>query len=205
MLLLQQKQKPSAGGYVSASFQAAQSLVQLEDGSFSPYWQAVNKFRNTRQHTKMDKERSSSAFQVPASGYGFPFNSNPSKCCPAFSRNLTEEVRFTLVFMKYYSLSNRTSQEGQIRCALDEFPWNTATKIAQVCCALLQIWQRGLRNSPVFPIRIPLILLFLFSQTLLFLLCYFGHQNMLFVCIPISSPQIIFLSEKRICPLSWRS
>lgn len=39
-------------------------------------------------------------------------------------------------------------------------PWTTAMKIAQVCCALLKIWQRGLRNSPVFSICISLILLF---------------------------------------------
>lgn len=33
-LLLRQKQKPSAGGNVSVSFQAARSSIQLEDGSF---------------------------------------------------------------------------------------------------------------------------------------------------------------------------
>lgn len=67
--------------------------VQLEDGKFSPYWQAVNTFRNTRKHTKREKERSSSAFQVAASGHGSPSSNNPSKCCPVVGGNLTEEVR----------------------------------------------------------------------------------------------------------------
>lgn len=69
--------------------------------------------------------------------------------------------------MQYYSLSNRTSQEGQLQCALDVFPWTTATKIAQVCCPLLKLWHRGLRNSPIFSPRIARTLLFFLSQTLL--------------------------------------
>lgn len=112
-----------------------------------------------------------------------------------------KECALTLLLMEYYALSNGTSQEGQLQCALDKFPWTTAMKIAQVCCALLKPWQSELRNTPVSPFCISVF----FSQTLLFLLCYFGHQNMLFVSIPISSLQIIFLSEKRICPLSCRS
>lgn len=164
----------------------------------------MNTFRNTRKHTKREKERSSSAFQVAASGHGSPSSNNPSKCCPLVRGNLTEEVR-SYFGLHEVLLSIRTSQEGQFQCALDTFPWTNATKIAQVCCAPLKIWQRGMRNSPVFSICMSLILLFFLSQTLVFLLCYFGHQNMLFVCIPISSSQIIFLWEKRICPLSWRS
>lgn len=110
---------------------------------------------------KKGREKSSSAFQVAASGHGSPFSNNPSKCCPVVSRNLKTDVQaLTLVLVKYYSLSTRTSQEGQLQCALDEFPCTTATKIAQACCALLEIWQRGLRKSPVFPICIALILPF---------------------------------------------
>lgn len=69
------------------------------------------------------------------------------KCSPA------------LVFLKCCSVSSRTSQEGQLQCVLDEFPWTNATKIAQVCCAPLKTWHRVLRNSPVFSMRISLILL----------------------------------------------
>lgn len=140
--------------------------VQLGDGRLSPHWQAVNTFRNTRKHTKRNKERSSSAFQVAASGHGSSFSNNPSKFCPVGSWSL-KTCALSLVSssaQKYYSLSNRTSQEGQLQCALDAFPWTTATKIAQVCCAPLKFWRQGLRNSPLFPICISLILLFFFPR-----------------------------------------
>lgn len=157
-------------------------------------------FRNTRKHTDRDELFSFPGFCFRSWLLFLQYSFQMLSCCQQ-----KKECALTLVFMEYYySLSNRTSPEGQLRCALDEFPWTTATKIAQVCCALFKIWRSVLRNSPVLflhPSNTPSFR----SQTLLFLLCYFCHQNMLFVSSPISSQQIIFLSEKRICPLSWRS
>ena len=74
----------------------------------------------------------------------------------------------TLVFMKYYSRSNRTSQEGQLRCALDAIPWTTATKIAQVCCTLLKSLATGAeKQSSLLYLHLSNTPLFL-SQTSLF-------------------------------------
>lgn len=66
--------------------------VQLEDRRFSPYWQAVNKFRNTRKLTNKDEEKSCSAFQFAASNHVSPFSNNSSKCCPVDPLSLREEV-----------------------------------------------------------------------------------------------------------------
>lgn len=82
------------------------------------------------------------------------------------------------------------------RTIISAFPWMTATKIAQVCCALLKTWQWVQKNTWVFSICISLNPSS-FPQMFLLLLCYFGHQNML--------ESIIFLCERTICPLSWRS
>lgn len=117
-------------------------------------------FRNTRKHTERDE-----LFSFP----GFCFRSWLLFLQYSFQMlscsQQKKECALTLVFMEYYySLSNRTSLEGQLRCALDEFPWTTATKIAQVCCALFKIWQSVLRNSPVLSFCIPLILLFSFPD-----------------------------------------
>lgn len=124
-------------------------------------------FRSTRKHTERDE-----LFSFP----GFCFRSWLSFLQYPFQllwcSQQKRECALTLVFMKYYySLSNGTSLEGQLRCTLDEFPWTTATKIAQVCCALCKTWQSVRRNSPVLSLCIPLILLFC-SQTLLFLLLF---------------------------------
>lgn len=102
--------------------------------------------------------------------------------------------------MKYYPASNGTSQEGQLRWALDELPWINATKIAQDCCAVLKFWHKGLRKSPSFSTHISLILLFFLSQMLLFLFFYFSHKNKFFACTPIFNSQMTFLLEKRDLP-----
>lgn len=75
MLLLQQKQKPSAGGKVSVSFQSAQACllirwnplsVQLEDGSFSPYWCTLNKKKHPKKTRKGEYQLSSWLLTVMA-------------------------------------------------------------------------------------------------------------------------------------------
>lgn len=106
----------------------------------------------------------------------------------------------TLVLMKWYPLSNRTSQEGQFRWTLDEFPWTNAMKIAQVCCVLLNIWHEGLRSSPNLSACISLTLLFFLSQMWLFLFFYFSHKNQILVCVSIFNSQITFPFEKRDLP-----
>lgn len=179
--------------------------VQLEDGKFSPCWQAVNTFRNTRKHTKREKERSSSAFQVAASGHGSPSSNNPSKCCPLVRGNLTEEVRsyfglHEVLFSIYQDLPG-----GSVPMCLGYVPVDKCHEnCTSLLCSLKNLATRDEKQSSLLYLHVSNTPFFL-SQTLVFLLCYFGHQNMLFVCIPISSSQIIFLWEKRICPLSWRS
>lgn len=43
-----------------------------------------------------------------------------------------------------------------MRVISSPLPWTTATEIAQVCCTLLKIWQRNLRNCRVSPMCISL-------------------------------------------------
>lgn len=129
MPLLQQKQKPSAGGCLSVSLQSVQASllrrlnsVQLEDVRFRLYWQALNKFRKMRTHKQI---RGSSAFQVAA--HGSLFSNNSSKCCPEVSRSLKEEVRSyflpSLSFFFCLFLIDWTSQEGQIqRVPMEDCP-----------------------------------------------------------------------------------
>lgn len=86
------------------------------------------------------------------------------------------------------------------RTIISAFPWTTATKIAQVCCAVLKTWQWALRNTWVFSICISLTLVF-FPQMFLLLLCYFGHQNMFFfVCIQPPASWLFFFTREGSAP-----
>lgn len=84
------------------------------------------------------------------------------------------------------------------RIIFSAFPWTTATKIAQVCCADLKTWQRALRNTRVFSICISL------TQPLVALLApqLFWSPKQAFRLHPNSSESIIFLLQRTICPLS---
>lgn len=85
------------------------------------------------------------------------------------------------------------------RTIISAFPWTAATKIAQVCCAVWKTWQWALRNTWVFSICMSLNPSS-FSQMFLLLLCYFGHQNMLFVCIQPPASGLFFFARERSAP-----
>lgn len=71
---------------------------------------------------------------------------------PFFSRNASLKRSALLLpsFFLFYLIGPPR------RIIFSAFPWTSATKIAQVCCADLKIWQRALRNTRVFSICISL-------------------------------------------------
>lgn len=70
--------------------------------------------------------------------------------------------------MKYYSLSNRTSQEGQLRCALDEFPWTTATKnCTSLLCSVENLAKRAEKQSSFLCLHLSNTPFFLFPDVAL--------------------------------------
>lgn len=172
---------PSVGRCLSASSQRAQASVPGRLNCVRAwYHQSEKRFR---KQANKEKER-----------FGF------SRCLflwSFFSRNVSLRRSALLLpsFFLFYLIGPPR------RIIFSAFPWTTATKIAQVCCADLKTWQRALRNTRVFSICMSL------TQPLVAPLAsrLFWSPKQTFRLHPTSSESIIFLFQRMICPLSQRS
>lgn len=137
---------PSAGRSLSVSSQWVQASVPERLNRVST---SATASRRSGLESTQTRTRSTSAFGGAASCDGsFLVMAVPNALRSAeFWQRICTPA--SLVFPFYLTRPPR-------RALISAFPWTAATRIAQVCCAVLKTWQWALRNTWVFSICISL-------------------------------------------------